>query len=137
MASTTDRVKINQKIEQARELWRKKTQGEFYITIGMGTCGLAAGAAETLKAIEAELKQRNLQAKVSRVGCVGMCSYEPMVELQMPGRPRINYGKVTADRVSEILTAYLDGKPVQGSVVPEQHRQRPQPRRFFEKTNLV
>ena len=82
-----------------------------------GTCGLAAGAAETLKAIEAELKQRNLQAKVSRVGCVGMCSYEPMVELQMPGRPRINYGKVTADRVSEILTAYLDGKPVQGSIV--------------------
>ncbi|MBN2241729.1 MAG: FAD-dependent oxidoreductase [Acidobacteria bacterium] len=83
----------------------------------MGTCGLAAGAAGTLKAIEAELGARGLRAKVSSVGCVGMCSYEPMVELQMPGRPRMNYGKVTADRVAEILAAYLDGSPVRESVI--------------------
>ena len=56
----------------------------------MGTCGLAAGAQEALAAIQAELQQRHLQAMIGQVGCVGMCSYEPMVELQAAGRPRIN-----------------------------------------------
>jgi NADH-quinone oxidoreductase subunit F len=115
--ASTDIIDINQKIEQAKKQWQKKTQDEFYVTIGVGTCGLAAGSAETLAAIEAELQQRDLQATISRVGCVGMCSYEPMVELQMPGRPRINYGKVTADCVAEILSAYLDNSQVQKSVI--------------------
>ena len=115
--ASTDKIDINQKREQAKKRWQKKTEAGFYVTIGVGTCGLAAGSAETLAALEAELQQRNLQATVSKIGCVGMCSYEPMVELQMPGRPRINYGKVTADCVAEILSAYLDGSQVQKSVI--------------------
>ena len=78
--------------EQAKEDWQKKTNADFYITIGMGTCGLAAGAEDTLAAIEKELAERDLKAVISRVGCVGMCSYEPMVELQAKGSPRLNYG---------------------------------------------
>jgi hypothetical protein len=56
------------------------------ITVGTGTCGLAAGARETLGAIQAELRRRGLEAAISQVGCVGMCSYEPMVELRARGR---------------------------------------------------
>jgi NADH-quinone oxidoreductase subunit F len=83
----------------------------------MGTCGLAAGSAETLSAVEAELERRELKGIINRVGCVGMCSYEPMLELQMPGRHRMNYGKATADHVRAIMAAYLDASPLEEAVV--------------------
>ena len=90
----------------------------------MGTCGLAAGAEEALPAIEAEIARRGLSAIVGRVGCVGMCSYEPMVEMQATGRPRMNYGQATAENIPEIFAAYFDGAPlinavVVGEVVPD------------------
>ena len=115
MASAST-VKLDLQREQAKDQWQARMQAGLYITIGMGTCGLAAGSADTLEAVEAELKQRGLQGTVSRVGCVGMCSYEPMLELQLPGRPRMNYGKATADHVPEIFAAYLDASPLNESV---------------------
>jgi NADH-quinone oxidoreductase subunit F len=110
-------VKLDQRREQSKAGWREKKQSDLYITIGMGTCGLAAGSAETLTALEAELGRRNLNATIGRVGCVGMCSYEPMMDIQAAGRPRVSYGNATAENVPEILAAYLDGAPLQQGVV--------------------
>lgn len=115
--ASTDMVNLNQIRQQAKDQWKKKTQADLYVTVGMGTCGLAAGSADTLTAIEKELQKRGLQATISQVGCVGMCSFEPMVEFQSPGRPRLNYGKATADSVPEIIAAYLDGTPLQKGLV--------------------
>ncbi|MEW5959213.1 MAG: FAD-dependent oxidoreductase [Chloroflexota bacterium] len=103
--------------EQARAQWEQKKNADLYLTVGMGTCGLAAGAGETLAAIQRELEQRNLKAVVAKVGCVGMCSFEPMVELQAAGKPRLNYGQVTADNVPEIFAAYFDGVPLRACVI--------------------
>lgn len=103
--------------EQAVERWEQKIDADLYITVGMGTCGLAAGAQETLAAIEEELKKRNLNATLSQVGCVGMCSYEPMVELQANGKPRLNYGHVTAENVPEIFASYFENVPLRQGVL--------------------
>jgi NADH:ubiquinone oxidoreductase subunit F (NADH-binding)/Pyruvate/2-oxoacid:ferredoxin oxidoreductase delta subunit/(2Fe-2S) ferredoxin len=97
---------------QAVEQWERKSGADLYVTVGMGTCGLAAGAAETLAAIQEEIARRNLQATINRVGCVGMCSYEPQVELRARGKPQMNYGQVTAERVAEIFAAYYEGAPL-------------------------
>ena len=97
---------------QAVEQWERKSGADLYVTVGMGTCGLAAGAAETLAAIQEEIARRNLQATINRVGCVGMCSYEPQVELRARGKPQVNYGQVTAERVAEIFAAYYEGAPL-------------------------
>ena len=106
--------------QRARESWDHKSNADLYITVGMGTCGLAAGATDTLEAVEAELKKRNLTAVIKRVGCVGMCSYEPMLELQEQGRSRLNYGQATPEAVPGIMAAYLDGAPLtQGVIVGE------------------
>jgi NADH-quinone oxidoreductase subunit F len=110
-------VNLDQIRQQARSQWQEKAQADLYITVGMGTCGLAAGSAETLAAIESEIARRGLKATINRVGCVGMCSYEPMVELQSPGRSRVNYGNAIADHVPDILSAYLDAAPLKGGVV--------------------
>jgi NADH-quinone oxidoreductase subunit F len=103
--------------QQARQAWRDKTNASVYITIGMGTCGLAAGANDALAAIEKELEARDLSAVINKVGCVGMCSYEPMVELQTSGQARINYGNATADNVGEIFHHYFEGQPLRRSEI--------------------
>jgi NADH-quinone oxidoreductase subunit F len=103
--------------EQAKERWEQKINADVYITVGMGTCGVAAGAAEALAAVQKELEARNLSAAVGQVGCVGMCSYEPMLEVQVRGKPRVNYGGATADNVPEILAAYFEGAPLRHSVI--------------------
>jgi NADH:ubiquinone oxidoreductase subunit F (NADH-binding)/(2Fe-2S) ferredoxin len=103
--------------EKAKAAWEQKMTADVYVTIGMGTCGLAAGARETLATVEEELEKRNLKAVISQVGCVGMCSYEPMLEVQAGGHPRVNYGNATAANVSEILAAYFDGTPLRKSVI--------------------
>jgi NADP-reducing hydrogenase subunit HndB len=84
------------------------------ISIGMGTCGLAAGAGETYQAVEAELAKHNIQTQVRSVGCIGMCVNEPLVDIQLPGHPRVTYINVTPSRVPRIITEHvLQGKVVQ------------------------
>ena len=108
---------LAQRRAEARQRWDAKTGAPLYITVGMGTCGLAAGAQDTLAAIEAELERRGLRATISQVGCVGMCSYEPMMELQAATKGRMNYGGAGAEVVPEIFASYFDGAPLQNAVV--------------------
>jgi NADH:ubiquinone oxidoreductase subunit F (NADH-binding)/Pyruvate/2-oxoacid:ferredoxin oxidoreductase delta subunit len=100
----------------AKQRWQQKNEAELYVTLGMGTCGLAAGAADTLTAVEKELQKRGLNAIIGQVGCVGMCSYEPMIEVQARGRPRLSYGNAVDKNVSEIFAAYFDGKSLRRSI---------------------
>ena len=85
------------------------------IVVGMGTCGIAAGAAETRKAIVEELKKRNIDARVDSVGCIGMCSKEPLVDIQQAGYPRITYCNVSPDMVPRLIEEHL----IKGAVVKE------------------
>ena len=85
------------------------------ITVGMGTCGIAAGAREVMQAILAELDTRNINAHVTPVGCIGMCHREPLVDIQQGDEPRITYGNVTPKMVPRIIEEHL----VQGQVVEE------------------
>ena len=85
------------------------------ITIGMGTCGIAAGARETMQAILVSLRERAIEAHVATVGCIGMCAGEPLVDIEQAGHPRITYANVTADRVPRLIEEHL----VNGKVVDE------------------
>jgi len=80
------------------------------IYIGAGTCGLGAGAGKTLAAAQAYVKEKNLKADVVEIGCIGMCSGEPLLDVQLPGRARVSFEHVTGDRVAGILDAVLAGK---------------------------
>src|SRR5450756_122243 len=67
------------------------------ITVGMGTCGIAAGARDVVQAILDELQKREIDANVTTVGCIGLCSEEPLVDIEQAGGPRITYGKIKPD----------------------------------------
>ncbi|NPV10010.1 MAG: (2Fe-2S) ferredoxin domain-containing protein [Anaerolineae bacterium] len=85
------------------------------IIVGLGTCGIAAGARDTMRAVLEELERRGIEATVDAVGCIGMCYNEPLLDIQQAGRPRITYGNVSADRVPRIIEEHL----VNGGVVEE------------------
>ncbi len=75
------------------------------IYIGTGTCGLIAGAGNTLTAVEQYLEKNNLDAEIIHVGCIGLCSMEPLLDVQLPGKSRISFHHATEDRVEGLLDA--------------------------------
>lgn len=79
------------------------------IYVGTGTCGLGAGAGKTLEAIKVYLAEKNVDADIIQVGCIGLCAEEPMVDFQLPGRTRISFRKITEDKVSQLMDAMLAG----------------------------
>jgi len=101
--------------EQLQGGIRARTATSTTITVGMGTCGISAGAREVMHAILAELDRRGINAHVTTVGCIGMCSKEPLVDIQQGDEPRVTYGNVTPAMVPRLIEEHL----VRGSVVEE------------------
>jgi NADP-reducing hydrogenase subunit HndB len=104
--------------EEARQALKTRAQTGTVITVGLGTCGAAAGAGETMHAITAELERRDIHAHVVTVGCIGQCIKEPLVDIALAGQPRITYGNVKPDMVPRLIEEHLiQGQPVREWVV--------------------
>ena len=78
-----------------------------YVRVGMSTCGLAAGAKEAYDVFKAEIAKRDLDLDVKKTGCLGMCSVEPLVEVNVKGLPRVVYGNVDKDVALKIVESHL------------------------------
>jgi len=110
------KVKI-MKLANREELkkYREEAQKEIFtrnsentrVIVGMGTCGIAAGAREVMAAILEEINKRNLDVIVDKTGCIGMCEQEPLVDVQKPGEPRITYGKVKPADAARIIVGHV------------------------------
>ena len=92
---------------------KTRTESSTTITVGMGTCGIAAGAREVMQALFDELATRKIDAHVVTTGCIGMCSKEPLVDIQQGDGPRITYGNVDTTMVPRLIEEHL----VQGHVI--------------------
>lgn len=90
-------------------LLRRDVVTKPVIYVGAGTCGLGAGAGKTLTAIDAYLREHRIDAAVVQVGCIGLCSAEPLVDVQLPGRTRVAFQHVTKDKVADLLGAVFAG----------------------------
>lgn len=104
---------LRQLRDQAQKDIRTRMDTGTTIIVGMGTCGIAAGARETMRAIIDELQKREIEAHITTVGCIGMCVLEPLVDIEQAGQPRVTYGNLTADKVPELIEQHL----VKGQVV--------------------
>ena len=84
------------------------------IVVGMATCGIAAGARPVLNAFVDEIAKRGLKnVTVAQTGCIGMCQYEPIVEVFAPGAEKVTYVKINAENVPEIVANHIvNGNPV-------------------------
>lgn len=95
-----------------QELSRRDTTGkDIQVIIGMATCGIAAGARDTLKALLDELDAKKVgNVVVKQTGCMGLCSVEPTVEVHMPDMPNTIYGNVDAKVAKEIVDKHILNK---------------------------
>lgn len=113
------KIKSLEELKQIREQARRdltvRQKTGTTITVGMGTCGIASGARETMHAIMEELARRHIEANVATVGCIGMCSKEPLVDIEQAGQPRVTYGNIHPDMVSRLIQEHL----VEGRIVEE------------------
>ena len=93
---------------------RESSGDGIRVVVGMATCGIAAGARPVLNALVEEVAKRNLKnVTVAQTGCIGMCQYEPIVEVFESGKEKVTYVKMTAEKVPEIVANHLvNGNPV-------------------------
>ena len=89
-------------------------ENDYRVVVGMATCGIAAGARNTLKALTEEIESRHLNNVIlSQTGCIGICKYEPIVEVFAPGQEKVTYVHVDTERARQIIASHIvNGKPI-------------------------
>lgn len=108
-------AELNALKEEVKERISMKNEGDgIRIIVGMATCGIAAGAKPVLLALEKELDAQGLASvTVKQTGCIGLCEYEPMVEIIEGGKEKVTYVKMDAEKAKEIIHSHiLNGKIV-------------------------
>ena len=87
------------------------------VVVGMATCGMAAGATPVLETFVEEINKGGLSDKVTvaQTGCVGICQFEPVVEIYEAGKERVTYVKMTAEKAKEVIEKHIKG----GNIVTE------------------
>jgi NADP-reducing hydrogenase subunit HndB len=105
--------------DQAKSATSARHESGTQVIVGMGTCGIAAGARAVMTAILDEIAKRGLRdVSVMQTGCIGMCQKEPLVDIVRPGEARVTYGNVSPEDVPVIISEHLvNGRIVNGLVV--------------------
>ncbi len=95
---------------------RNDDEAKARIVVGMATCGIAAGARPVLAAFTDEVSKRGLNdVAVGQTGCIGICQYEPVAEVFMPGQEKVTYVKMTEEKARRVVAEHI----VNGNVVTE------------------
>jgi NADP-reducing hydrogenase subunit HndB len=118
-------IKSLDDLKKVREeaLQKKKIQtesGKARVIVGMGTCGIAAGARDAMKAILDTIEKDNIQdVVITQTGCIGMCEKEPIVQVEIGDQPKVTYGKVSPEVARNIIKEHVvSGKVVTNHVIP-------------------
>ncbi len=93
---------------------RKENPNAAKVLVGMATCGIAAGARPVLNAFVEEIAKRGLSDDivVTQTGCIGICQFEPVVEVEIPGQEKVTYVKMTPEKAVEVVNDHLVNKNV-------------------------
>ena len=102
---------------QSQVSMRAEDHSHTRVVVGMATCGIASGARPVLTKLSTLVQEKNLTDKISvtQTGCIGLCQYEPIVEVMEPGKQKITYIKMTPEKAEEVLEKHLIG----GHIVEE------------------
>ncbi len=107
MKTLAELAAIREKTKKSIVL-REESDDNIRVVIGMATCGIAAGARPVLAAFIDEINKRGLKnVTVTQTGCIGVCRLEPIVEVHEPGKEKVTYVKMDADKVAKIVTEHL------------------------------
>ena len=93
---------------------REEENAKTRVLVGMATCGIAAGARPVLNELSDRVQEDKLKdVMVSQTGCIGLCMYEPIVEIYEPGKEKVTYVHMDKDKADRVVKEHLEGgKPV-------------------------
>lgn len=95
---------------------RSEDSSQTRVVVGMATCGIASGARPVLTTLSDAVQTKKLEnVTVTQTGCIGLCQYEPIVEIYEPGKEKVTYVKMTPEKALEVVEQHL----VRGQVVTE------------------
>ena len=95
---------------------RSENDANIRVVVGMATCGIASGARPVLKTLSDTVQEKKLDnVAVTQTGCIGLCKYEPIVEVMEPGKDKVTYVKMTPEKALEVVEQHL----IRGQVVTE------------------
>ena len=108
MKSLAELQAIKNKVRANVEM--REGEASTRIVVGMATCGIAAGARPVLSSFVEEVAKRQLSdVMVTQTGCIGICQYEPVVEVYMPGQAKTTYVKMTPEKAVRVVQQHLKG----------------------------
>lgn len=115
MKSLAELAEIRERMKDKVVL--REGNNETRIVVGMATCGIAAGARPVLNAFVEGVNKEGLTERVtvSQTGCIGICQFEPVVEVFQAGKEKVTYVKMTAEKAEKVLQEHIKG----GKVVEE------------------
>lgn len=114
MKSISELEQIRKATLERINLRREDRTNEVRVVVGMATCGIAAGARPVMMAFMTEVSKRGLsRVTVSQTGCIGMCRFEPMADVYMPGQEKVTYVNLDENKVRRIVVDHIvNGFPV-------------------------
>lgn len=113
MKSLEELKAIREKMQNQVGL-RSEGEEQTRVVVGMATCGIASGARPVLTALSDAVMQKGLKhVTVTQTGCIGLCQYEPIVEIMEPGKVKVTYVKMTPEKAMEVVDQHL----IRGTVV--------------------
>lgn len=87
---------------------RDKEGNKTRVVVGMATCGIASGARPVLTTMAEMVQKRGLaDVSVTQTGCIGLCQYEPIVEVYEPDKEKVTYIKMTPEKAEEVVEQHL------------------------------
>ena len=115
MKSLAELQKIKERMKDMVVL--REGTGDIRVVVGMATCGIAAGARPVLNEFVKDVSEEGLSDKVtvSQTGCIGICQFEPVVEVFEAGKDKVTYVKMNSDKAKEVVERHLKG----GKVIEE------------------
>ena len=114
MKSLAELAEIRERMKDKIAL--REGNNEIRIVVGMATCGIAAGARPVLNAFVEGVNAQGLEdhVTVTQTGCIGICQYEPVVEVFQAGKDKVTYVKMTAEKAARVISEHIkDGKVVE------------------------
>lgn len=109
MKSLAELAAIKEKMQN--KVVMREGSNDLRVVVGMATCGIAAGARPVLNAFVEAVNAENLADKVTvtQTGCIGICQYEPVVEIFEAGKDKVTYVKMDAEKAKEVVEKHLKG----------------------------
>ena len=119
MKSLEELKAIRDRVKGNVHLRKEDSADNIRVVVGMATCGIAAGARPVLAAFTEEVANRGLQnVMVTQTGCIGICQYEPVVEVYEPGKEKVTYVKMTPEKAIRMVHHHLmKGEPVEEYII--------------------